>query len=152
MTQALLNNLINNTQQTFAEKVVGQGFAQTDFQNVLEKQTSLQEKAETIKESLGALKKPVENTFQKLQDKINAVSKEVGGESALDISLAKADDEGEIDAKEDIPIENTDGETSDNTIVDTAVQNLMLQQFLPFPSVFAQVLFLACQARLAIET
>lgn len=127
MTQALLNNLINNTQQTFAEKVVGQGFAQTDFQNVLEKQTSLQEKAETIKESLGALKKPVENTFQKLQDKINAVSKEVGGESALDISLAKADDEGEIDAKEDIPIENTDGETSDNTIVDTAVQNLMQQ-------------------------
>ena len=74
MTQALLNNLINNTQQTFTEKVVGQGFAQTDFQNVLEKQTSLQEKAETIKESLGALKKPVENTFQKLQDKINAVS------------------------------------------------------------------------------
>ena len=127
MTQALLNNLINNTQQTFAEKVVGQGFAQTDFQNVLDKQTSLQEKAETIKESLGALKKPVENTFQKLQDKINAVSKEVGGESALDISLAKADDEGEIDAKEDIPIENTDGETSDNTIVDTAVQNLMQQ-------------------------
>ena len=127
MTQALLNNLINNTQQTFAEKVVGQGFAQTDFQNVLEKQTSLQEKAETIKESLGALKKPVENTFQKLQDKINAVSKEVGGESALDISLAKADDEGEIDAKEDIPIENTDGGTSDNTIVDTAVQNLMQQ-------------------------
>lgn len=127
MTQALLNNLINNTQQTFAEKVVGQGFAQTDFQNVLEKQTSLQEKAETIKESLGALKKPVENTFQKLQDKINAVSKEVGGESALDISLAKADDEGEIDAKEDIPIENTDGETSDNTIVDAAVQNLMQQ-------------------------
>ena len=127
MTQALLNNLINNTQQTFAEKVVGQGFAQTDFQNVLEKQTSLQEKAETIKESLGALKKPVENTFQKLQDKINAVSKEVGGESALDLSLAKADDEGEIDAKEDIPIENTDGETSDNTIVDTAVQNLMQQ-------------------------
>ena len=127
MTQALLNNLINNTQQTFAEKVVGQGFAQTDFQNVLEKQTSLQEKAETIKESLGTLKKPVENTFQKLQDKINAVSKEVGGESALDISLAKADDEGEIDAKEDIPIESTDGETSDNTIVDTAVQNLMQQ-------------------------
>ena len=127
MTQALLNNLINNTQQTFTEKVVGQGFAQTDFQNVLEKQTSLQEKAETIKESLGALKKPVENTFQKLQDKINAVSKEVGGESALDISLAKADDEGEIDAKEDIPIENTDGETSDNTIVDTAVQNFMQQ-------------------------
>lgn len=127
MTQALLNNLINNTQQTFAEKVVGQGFAQTDFQNVLEKQTSLQEKAETIKESLGALKKPVENTFQKLQDKINAVSKEVGGESALDINLAKADDEGEIDAKEDVPIENTDGETSDNTIVDTAVQNLMQQ-------------------------
>lgn len=127
MTQALLNNLINNTQQTFAEKVVGQGFAQTDFQNVLEKQTSLQEKAETIKESLGALKKPVENTFQKLQDKINAVSKEVGGESALDISLAKADDEGEIDAKEDIPIENTDGETLENTIVDTAVQNLMQQ-------------------------
>lgn len=127
MTQALLNNLINNTQQTFAEKVVGQGFAQTDFQNVLDKQTSLQEKAETIKESLGALKKPVENTFQKLQDKINAVSKEVGGESALDISLAKADDEGEIDAKEDIPIENTDGETSDNTIVDAAVQNLMQQ-------------------------
>lgn len=127
MTQALLNNLINNTQQTFTEKVVGQGFAQTDFQNVLEKQTSLQEKAETIKESLGALKKPVENTFQKLQDKINAVSKEVGGESALDISLAKADDEGEIDAKEDIPIENTDGETSDNTIVDAAVQNLMQQ-------------------------
>lgn len=127
MTQALLNNLINSTQQTFTEKVVGQGFAQTDFQNVLEKQTSLQEKAETIKESLGALKKPVENTFQKLQDKINAVSKEVGGESALDISLAKADDEGEIDAKEDIPIENTDGETSDNTIVDTAVQNLMQQ-------------------------
>lgn len=127
MTQALLNNLINNTQQTFAEKVVGQGFAQTDFQNVLEKQTSLQEKAETIKESLGALKKPVENTFQKLQDKINAVSKEVGGESALDISLAKADDEGEIDVKEDIPIESTDGETSDNTIVDTAVQNLMQQ-------------------------
>ena len=127
MTQALLNNLINNTQQTFAEKVVGQGFAQTDFQNVLEEQTSLQEKAETIKESLGALKKPVENTFQKLQDKINAVSKEVGGESALDLSLAKADDEGEIDAKEDIPIENTDGETSDNTIVDTAVQNLMQQ-------------------------
>ena len=127
MTQALLNNLINNTQQTFAEKVVGQGFAQTDFQNVLDKQTSLQEKAETIKESLGALKKPVENTFQKLQDKINAVSKEVGGEYALDISLAKADDEGEIDAKEDIPIENTDGETSDNTIVDLMQQILQTQ-------------------------
>ena len=140
MTQALLNNLINNTQQAFPDKVVGQGFAQTDFQNILEKQTSLQEKAEKIKDSLGALKRPVENTFQKLQDKINAVSQEVGGEAALDISLAKADDGGEISVKEeDIPTENADEETLDNTIVDTAVQNLMQQMLQTQPVQINQI-------------
>ena len=47
MTQALLNNLITNNQQSFSDKLGAKDFTQSDFQNVLDKQTSLQTKLMT---------------------------------------------------------------------------------------------------------
>ena len=41
MTQALLNNLITNNQQSFSDKLNAKDFTQFDFQNVLDKQTNL---------------------------------------------------------------------------------------------------------------
>ena len=94
MTQALLNNLISNNQQSFSDKLNAKDFTQSDFQNVLDKQTSLQTKANAVKDSIGKMKKTTENTFQKLQDKIQETYREVGSEAALELSLADAGNAG----------------------------------------------------------
>ena len=123
MTQALLNNLISNNQQSFSDKLSAKDFTQSDFQNVLDKQTSLQTKANAVKDSIGGMKKTAENTFQKLQDKIQETYKEVGSESALNLSLASADDtevtEGAIESEDSVS-ENTTLED-----VETTLQNLV---------------------------
>ena len=123
MTQALLNNLITNNQQFFSDKLGAKDFTQSDFQNVLDKQTSLQTKANAVKDSIGGMKKTAENTFQKLQDKIQETYKEVGNESALNLSLASADDtevtEGAIESGDSVS-ENTTLED-----VETTLQNLV---------------------------
>ena len=123
MTQALLNNLITNNQQSFSDKLSAKDFTQFDFQNVLDKQTSLQTKANAVKDSIGGMKKTAENTFQKLQDKIQETYKEVGNESALNLSLASADDtevtEGAIESEDSVS-ENTTSED-----VETTLQNLV---------------------------
>lgn len=123
MTQALLNNLITNNQQSFSDKLGAKDFTQSDFQNVLDQQTSLQTKANAVKDSIGGMKKTAENTFQKLQDKIQETYKEVGNESALNLSLASADDtevtEGAIESGDSVS-ENTTLED-----VETTLQNLV---------------------------
>ena len=123
MTQALLNNLISNNQQSFSDKLSAKDFTQSDFQNVLDKQTSLQTKANAVKDSIGGMKKTAENTFQKLQDKIQETYKEVESESALNLSLASADDTEVTDSaieSEDSVSENTTSED-----VETTLQNLV---------------------------
>lgn len=123
MTQALLNNLISNNQQSFSDKLGAKDFTQSDFQNVLDKQTDLQTKANAVKDSIGGMKKTAENTFQKLQNKIQETYKEVGSESALNLSLASAEDtevtNGAIES-EDTVSENTTSED-----VETTLQNLV---------------------------
>lgn len=141
MTQALLNNLINTTQQAFTDKSSVKDFVQSDFQNILDKQTDLQAKAESVKDTLGAMKKDVENTFQKLQDKISSTFKEISDESALDLTLAKnitdiATNENEAEKVQDdelsaelsnmeIPTENLNGDDLKNSTIDTTIQNLV---------------------------
>ena len=123
MTQALLNNLISNNQQSFSDKLNAKDFTQSDFQNVLDNQTSLQTKANAVKDSIGGMKKTAENTFQKLQDKIQETYKEVGNESALNLSLASAENtevtEGAIESEDSVS-ENTTSED-----VETTLQNLV---------------------------
>ncbi len=123
MTQALLNNLITNNQQSFSDKLGAKDFTQSDFQNVLDKQTSLQTKANAVKDSIGGMKKTAENTFQKLQDKIQETYKEVGSESALNLSLASADDTEVTDSA----IESEDSVSENTTLedVETTLQNLV---------------------------
>ena len=118
MTQALLNNLISNNQQSFSDKLGAKDFTQSDFQNVLDKQTDLQTKANAVKDSIGGMKKTTENTFQKLQDKIQETYKEVGSESALNLSLASA---------EETEVTNSAIESEDTTSedVETTLQNLV---------------------------
>lgn len=123
MTQALLNNLISNNQQSFSDKLNAKDFTQSDFQNVLDKQTNLQTKANAVKDSIGGMKKTAENTFQKLQDKIQETYKEVGSESALNLSLASADDAKVTDSA----IESEDSISENTTLEDaeTTLQNLV---------------------------
>ena len=118
MTQALLNNLISNNQQSFSDKLGAKDFTQSDFQNVLDKQTNLQTKANAVKDSIGGMKKTAENTFHKLQDKIQETYKEVGNESALNLSLASA---------EETEVTNSAIESEDTTSeeVETTLQNLV---------------------------
>ncbi len=118
MTQALLNNLITNNQQSFSDKLGAKDFTQSDFQNVLDKQTDLQTKANAVKDSIGGMKKTAENTFHKLQDKIQETYKEVGSESALNLSLASA---------EETEVTNSAIESEDTTSedVETTLQNLV---------------------------
>ena len=123
MTQALLNNLISNNQQSFSDKLNAKDFAQSDFQNVLDKQTDLQTKANAVKDSIGGMKKTAENTFQKLQDKIQETYKEVGSESALNLSLASADDTEVTDSA--IDSENSVSENTTLEDVETTLQNLV---------------------------
>ena len=123
MTQALLNNLITNNQQSFSDKLGAKDFTQSDFQNVLDKQTNLQTKANAVKDSIGGMKKTAENTFQKLQDKIQETYKEVGSESALNLSLASAEDADVTDSA----IESEDSISENTTLedVETTLQNLV---------------------------
>ena len=123
MTQALLNNLITNNQQSFSDKLGAKDFTQSDFQNVLDKQTNLQTKANAVKDSIGGMKKTAENTFQKLQDKIQETYKEVGSESALNLSLASADDTEVTDSA--IDSENSVSENTTLEDVETTLQNLV---------------------------
>lgn len=123
MTQALLNNLISNNQQSFSDKLNAKDFTQSDFQNVLDKQTDLQTKANAVKDSIGGMKKTAENTFQKLQDKIQETYKEVGSESALNLSLASAEDAEVTDSA--IDSENSVSENTTLEDVETTLQNLV---------------------------
>lgn len=123
MTQALLNNLISNNQQSFSDKLSAKDFTQSDFQNVLDKQTSLQTKANAVKDSIGGMKKTAENTFQKLQDKIQETYKEVGSESALNLSLASAEDAEVTDSA--IDSENSVSENTTSEDAETTLQNLV---------------------------
>lgn len=123
MTQALLNNLITNNQQSFSDKLSAKDFTQSDFQNVLDKQTNLQTKANAVKDSIGGMKKTTENTFQKLQDKIQETYKEVGSESALNLSLASADDAEVTDSA--IESEDSISENTTSEDVETTLQNLV---------------------------
>ena len=123
MTQALLNNLITNSQQSFSDKLNAKDFTQSDFQNVLDKQTNLQTKANAVKDSIGGMKKTAENTFQKLQDKIQETYKEVGSESALNLSLASAEDAEVTDSA--IDSENSVSENTTSEDVETTLQNLV---------------------------
>ena len=123
MTQALLNNLISNNQQSFSDKLGAKDFTQSDFQNVLDKQTNLQTKANAVKDSIGGMKKTTENTFQKLQDKIQETYKEVGSESALNLSLASAE-ETEV-TNSAIESEDTVSENTTSEDVETTLQNLV---------------------------
>lgn len=127
MTQALLNNLITNNQQSFSDKLGAKDFTQSDFQNVLDKQTSLQTKADAVKDSIGGMKKITENTFQKLQDKIQETYQEVGSESALNLSLATTDDTEITDSAivtEDSAIDD-EIDVTENNEIDTTFQNLV---------------------------
>ena len=119
MTQALLNNLISNNQQSFSDKLNAKDFTQSDFQNVLDKQTNLQTKANAVKDSIGGMKKTAENTFQKLQDKIQETYKEVGSESALNLSLASAEDAETTDSA------TTSEDVGQNSDIDATLQNLV---------------------------
>ena len=123
MTQALLNNLISNNQQSFSDKLGAKDFTQSDFQNVLDKQTNLQTKANAVKDSIGGMKKTTENTFQKLQDKIQETYKEVGNESALNLSLASTE-ETEV-TNSAIESEDTVSENTTSEDVETTLQNLV---------------------------
>ena len=123
MTQALLNNLISNNQQSFSDKLNAKDFTQSDFQNVLDKQTDLQTKANVVKDSIGGMKKTTENTFQKLQDKIQETYKEVGSESALNLSLASAE-ETEV-TNSAIESEDTVSENTTSEDIETTLQNLV---------------------------
>lgn len=126
MTQALLNNLISNNQQSFSDKLNAKDFAQSDFQNVLDKQTDLQTKANAVKDSIGGMKKTTENTFQKLQDKIQETYKEVGSESALNLSLASAEDTEDTEVTNSaIEPEDTVSENITSEDVETTLQNLV---------------------------
>lgn len=119
MTQALLNNLITNNQQSFSDKLGAKDFTQSDFQNVLDKQTDLQTKANAVKDSIGAMRKTTENTFQKLQDKIQETYQEVGSESALNLSLANAEDTEVTDSA------SVSEDTTQENDLDTTLQNLV---------------------------
>lgn len=123
MTQALLNNLISNNQQSFSDKLGAKDFTQSDFQNVLDKQTNLQTKANAVKDSIGGMKKTTENTFHKLQDKIQETYKEVGSESALNLSLA-SEEETEV-TNSVIESEDTVSENTTSEDVETTLQNLV---------------------------
>lgn len=126
MTQALLNNLISNNQQSFSDKLGAKDFTQSDFQNVLDKQTNLQTKANAVKDSIGGMKKAAENTFQKLQDKIQETYKEVGSESALNLSLASAEDTEDTEVTNSaIESEDTVSENTTSEDVETTLQNLV---------------------------
>lgn len=126
MTQALLNNLITNNQQSFSDKFATKDFTQSNFQDVLNKQTSLQTKASTVQDSIGAMKKSTENTFQKLQDKIQEAYNEVGCESALNLSLANSDDvDSSSNEIETSSIESEDSATNTDNNIDTTLQNLV---------------------------
>ena len=127
MTQALLNNLITNNQQSFSDKLGAKDFTQSDFQNVLDKQTSLQTKANAVRDSIGGMKKTTENTFQKLQDKIQETYKEVGSESALELSLADAGNAGTTGSATEAAEQDNDTEAVLQNLVQPLVEQIAEQ-------------------------
>ena len=127
MTQALLNNLITNNQQSFSDKLGAKDFTQSDFQNVLDKQTSLQTKANAVKDSIGGMKKTAENTFQKLQDKIQETYREVGSEAALELSLADAGNAGTTGSATEAAEQDNDTEAVLQNLVQPLVEQIAEQ-------------------------
>ena len=127
MTQALLNNLITNNQQFFSDKLDAKDFMQSDFQNVLDKQTSLQTKANAVKDSIGKMKKTTENTFQKLQDKIQETYREVGSEAALELSLADAGNAGTTGSATEAAEQDNDTEAVLQNLVQPLVEQIAEQ-------------------------
>ena len=127
MTQALLNNLITNNQQFFSDKLGAKDFTQSDFQNVLDKQTSLQTKTNAVKDSIGKMKKTTENTFQKLQDKIQETYREVGSEAALELSLADAGNAGTTGSATEAAEQDNDTEAVLQNLVQPLVEQITEQ-------------------------
>ena len=127
MTQALLNNLITNNQQSFSDKLGAKDFTQSVFQNVLDKQTSLQTKANIVKDSIGKMKKTTENTFQKLQDKIQETYREVGSEAALELSLADAGNAGTTGSATEAAEQDNDTEAVLQNLVQPLVEQIAEQ-------------------------
>ena len=127
MTQALLNNLISNNQQSFSDKLSAKDFTQSDFQNVLDKQTSLQTKANAVKDSIGKMKKTTENNFQKLQDKIQETYREVGSEAALELSLADAGNAGTTGSATEAAEQDNDTEAVLQNLVQPLVEQIAEQ-------------------------
>ena len=127
MTQALLNNLITNNQQSFSDKLNAKDFTQFDFQNVLDKQTNLQTKANAVKDSIGGMKKTAENTFQKLQDKIQETYREVGSEAALELSLADAGNAGTTGSATEAAEQDNDTEAVLQNLVQPLVEQITEQ-------------------------
>ena len=127
MTQALLNNLITNNQQSFSDKLGAKDFTQSDFQNVLDKQTSLQTKTNAVKDSIGKMKKTTENTFQKLQDKIQETYREVGSEAALELSLADAGNVGTTGSATEAAEQDNDTEAVLQNLVQPLVEQIAEQ-------------------------
>ena len=127
MTQALLNNLITNNQQSFSDKLGAKDFTQSDFQNVLDKQRSLQTKANAVKDSIGKMKKTTENTFQKLQDKIQETYREVGSEAALELSLADAGNAGTTGSATEAAEQDNDTEAVLQNLVQPLVEQITEQ-------------------------
>ena len=127
MTQALLNNLITNNQQSFSDKLGAKDFTQSDFQNVLDKQTSLQTKTNAVKDSIGKMKKTTENNFQKLQDKIQETYREVGSEAALELSLADAGNVGTTGSATEAAEQDNDTEAVLQNLVQPLVKQIAEQ-------------------------
>ena len=127
MTQALLNNLISNNQQSFSDKLSAKDFTQSDFQNVLDKQTSLQTKANAVKDSIGKMKKTTENNFQKLQDKIQETYREVGNEAALELSLADDGNAGTTGSATEAAEQDNDKEAVLQNLVQPLVEQIAEQ-------------------------
>ena len=127
MTQALLNNLITNNQQSFSDKLGAKDFTQSAFQNVLDKQTNLQTKANAVKDSIGKMKKTTENTFQKLQDKIQETYREVGSEAALELSLADAGNVGTTGSATEAAEQDNDTEAVLQNLVQPLVEQIAEQ-------------------------
>ena len=114
MTQAILNNLIKPVTSTMGE---AKSFADNGFQSLLNKQTDLQKTAQTVQDTIGAMKKPVKNALSDFTNKLQEVAKEVGEENSLDLTLAK-------DVEEIIDNINTDAEETaqvDESAEDTTI-------------------------------
>lgn len=145
MTQALLNNL-TNTNQMFTDRVSDNSTPAADkgFQQLLDKQSNLQEEKTTVLENtesaiknvlsgtIGALKEIKKTPLAEFTNLLADITSEVANESALNLTLVKNtedivnDVKNELDSDEDakdIPIDETFiNNANDLGVIDTAIQ------------------------------